>query len=644
MFDLFRSRDKAVRILLGGLLVVVAISMLSYLVPNYDTGNTAGSGAVVASIGSDQITAEDVQRLVQNTMRGKQLPPDMLPIYLPQLVDQMVVNRAIAYEAARLGFQVSDLDVSNAIRQIIPSLFPDGRFVGKDAYAAMLGQQQMTIADFETDLRRQILITRLKDVAIEGTVVTQAEIEHAYKQKSEKIKIQYVKLTSDQFKKEVAPSDAEMKSYYQANLPKYQTVEKKNLVILVADQAKMEQTVSPSDADLQRVYSQNQAQYHLPETSSVRHILFMTQGKPPADETKIKAQADDVLKQLKAGTLKFEDAVKKYSEDPASKDKGGEYPAVQHGQMVKEFDDASFNQKPGDLSLVKTSYGYHIIQVESRQPAHQQTFDEVKGQLAADWKKTHVSDAMQKISDQAQAMLQKDPLHPDKVAAALNMEVVHADNVEPNKPIPGVGASPDFDQAVSTLKEGQVSQAVALPGNKVAVAEVTGVVPSRPSTFDEVESQVRDALTQSRLTVKVQEKSKELVDKAKSMGGDLEKAAKAMNLKVETTADGFSRADTVPGFGSANYAAQAFSSPDGTIVGPLLLPDATVVAKVVEHIDPDPAKLAAERDKIRDDIKSEKAKQRDQLFEAGLKERLIQEGKIKIHQDVINRIIAGYRS
>jgi peptidyl-prolyl cis-trans isomerase D len=642
MFDLFRSRDKAVRIMLGGLLVIVAISMLTYLVPSYDSGSN-GTGAVVATVGSDDITATDVQKLVQNTMRGKQLPPDMLPIYLPQLVDEMIVNRAMAYEAERLGFQVSNADLSSAIQQMIPSLFPDGRFVGRDAYAGMLAQQQLTIAEFESDLRRELLITRLKRVAMEGTIVTPLEIEHSYKQKYEKIKIQYVKIASDQFKKEVAPSDADLQSYFKANLPSYQTPEKKNLVILVADQAKLEQNLNPTDADLQRTYSQNQAQYHVPETANVRHILFMTQGKPPADEAKLKAQAEDVMKQIKDGKLKFEDAVKKYSEDPGSKDKGGEYAGVQRGQMAAEFDAATFGQKPGDIGLVKTSYGFHIIQVESRQAAHQQTFDEVKPQLAADWKKAHVADIMQKISDQAQTMLQKDPLHPDQVAAALNMEVVHADDVEPNKPIPDIGASPDFDQAITGLKQGQVSQAIALPGNKVAVAEVTAIVPARPATLDEVKDKVRDALIQNRLTAKVQQVSKELADKAKAMGGDLEKAAKEMKLEVKTS-DPFMRADSIPGFGSANYVAQAFSDPNGAIVGPILMPDATVVVKVVEHVDADMSKLPAERATIRDQIKSQKAQQRDRLFEAGLKERLIKEGKIKIHQDVINRLITGYRS
>jgi peptidyl-prolyl cis-trans isomerase D len=642
MFDLFRSRDKAVRIMLGGLLVIVAISMLTYLVPSYDAG-TVGSGTVVATVGSDDITATDVQRLVQNTMRGKQLPPDMLPIYLPQLVDEMITNRAMAYEATRLGFQASDSDVSTTIQQMIPSLFPDGRFVGKDAYAAMLAQQQLTIPEFETDLRREILITRLKRVAMEGTIVTPLEIERAYKQKNEKIKIQYVKLTSDQFKKDVTPNDADLLTYFKANQPSYQTPEKKNLVILVADQAKLEQSLTPTDADLLKIYNQNQAQYHVPETANVRHILFMTQGKPPAEEAKLKAQAEDVMKQIKDGKLKFEDAVTKYSEDPGSKAKGGEYTGVQHGQMAPEFDTATFNQKPGDLGLVKTSYGYHIIQVESRQPAHLQTFDEVKSQLATDWKKQRVSDAMQKISDQAQAMLQKDPLHPDKVAAALNMEVVHADNVEAGKPIPDVGASPDLDQAIAGLKQGQVSQAVALPGNKVAVAEVTAIVPARPSTLDEVKDKVRDAMIQNRLTVKVQEESKALADKAKAMGGDLEKAAKEMKFEVKTT-DAFMRSESVPGFGSANYVGPAFSSPNGSIVGPILMPDGTVVVKVVEHVEADMSKLGADRATIRDQIKSQKAQQRDQLFEAGLKERLIKDGKIKIHQDVINRLVAGYRS
>jgi len=68
MFDLFRSRDKVVRIMLGGLLLVVALSMLTYLVPSYNLGGGA-SDQVVAEVGKQAITVPDVQQVIQMQMR-----------------------------------------------------------------------------------------------------------------------------------------------------------------------------------------------------------------------------------------------------------------------------------------------------------------------------------------------------------------------------------------------------------------------------------------------------------------------------------------------------------------------------------------------------------------------------------------------
>ena len=67
------------------------------------------------------------------------MPAEILPTYIPQMVDQMVTERAMAMEAERLGLQVSDAEMAEAIRQMVPSLFPDGKFVGKEAYAAHAG-------------------------------------------------------------------------------------------------------------------------------------------------------------------------------------------------------------------------------------------------------------------------------------------------------------------------------------------------------------------------------------------------------------------------------------------------------------------------------------------------------------------------
>src|SRR2546421_4835376 len=192
MFDLFRRRDRNVRILMAGLMLVMAASMLTYLVPNYNTGS-GNSDIVLAEIGSETLTLPEVQRLIQNTVRGRQLPPEILPTYVPQMVDQMITERAMLLEAKRLGMEVSDADVAEFIRQTAPGLFQNGQFVGKDTYAAMLQQNDMTIEQFEADIRRQVMITRLRNIAIEGTIVTPAEIETQYRKKNEKIRVEWVK-------------------------------------------------------------------------------------------------------------------------------------------------------------------------------------------------------------------------------------------------------------------------------------------------------------------------------------------------------------------------------------------------------------------------------------------------------------------
>ena len=643
MFDLFRSRDKAVRILLGGLLLLVAFSMLTYLVPNYSNGSS-GSDTLIAEIGKDTITLAEAQRLIQATVRGRQLPVDILPTYIPQMIDQMVTERAMAMEAGRLGFQASDADVAEAIRQMVPSLFPDGKFVGKDAYAAMLAQQNMTIDQFESDLKRQVTITRLRDIALEGTIVTPAEIEAAFRKKNEKIKVEFVRLTADKYKAESQPTSQELQDFYKANTSRYTAPEKRNLTVLVADQTKIEATVNPADADLQRLYSQNQEAFRTPERVKGRHILLKTQGKPAAEEAAIKAKGENLLKQIKGGA-DFAKLAKENSEDPGSGANGGDLGDwITHGQMVPEFDKAIFSLKAGETSdLVKTVYGYHIVQTLARQDAGVRTFAEVKGELAAQAKKQRVNDLMQLASDKAQSALQKDPAHPEKVAADYSMQVVRVDNYAAGMPVPELGPSADFDQAVAGLKKGEVSQAVNA-GTKVALAMVIDVIPARPSSFEEVQNQIRDLMVQNRSAAAVQKHANELVEKAKAIGGDLAKAAKSMGLDTKTSNE-VDRAGNIEGIGMASYVSEGFTKPDGAVFGPVGLPDGgTIVAKVISHGGADLSQLPAQRSIVRDEIKSQRARERNTLFEGGVKDMLIKQGKIKIHQDVINRLIGNYRT
>ena len=642
MFDLFRSRDKVVRIMLGGLLLVVALSMLTYLVPSYNLGGGA-SDQVVAEVGKETITVPEVQQFVQANLRGRQLPPELLPHYIPQYLNSMVNDRALAFEAKRLGFKVSDEDLAAGIRQMIPQLFPDGKFAGKDAYAELLAQQNLTIPQFEEDMARQLLITKMRNVALEGTVVTPQEIEQEYRRRNDKVKIQYVKITGDKLRSEIQVAPDELRKYYEANKPLYQVPAKRDLGILIVDQAKLEQAIQPTDADLLRLYNENKDSYRLPERIDVRHILLKTNDKDPKQVAAVKAKADDLVKQLRAGA-NFADMAKKNSEDPGSKEKGGEYDGVVRGQMVGEFEKAAFSLKVNEISdPVKTAYGYHILQVLKHEQAQLKPFDDVKAQLAAAYKKQRVNDLMQQLSDKVQAALTKDPLHPEKVAADLGVQYVKADNVGPGDPLPEVGVNKEFADAVYSLKKGEVSQPIALAGGtKNAMAVCTGEIPAHPAGFEEVQSKLRDAFINDKLKKLVDQKATQLADKARADGGDLAAAAKSMGLEVKTS-DAVDRAGAIEGLGSAGMFPDAFAKPAGTIIGPNgLTADSKVVCKVVEKIPADLSGLASQRLAIRDQIKTEKARTRNALFEVGLRDALTKEGKIKVHEDVIDRLLAGY--
>ena len=85
MFDLFRSSDKIKKYILGGLLTLVALSMVTYLIPNYNLGTTTTDNPVLAEIGGNKITSLEAQQLFQKYSQGK-IPPELMEIYLPQFV------------------------------------------------------------------------------------------------------------------------------------------------------------------------------------------------------------------------------------------------------------------------------------------------------------------------------------------------------------------------------------------------------------------------------------------------------------------------------------------------------------------------------------------------------------------------------
>lgn len=155
------------------------------------------------------------------------------------------------------------------------------------------------------------------------------------------------------------------------------------------------------------MYQADAKAFQLPEQVRIRHILI-TAGKDK-DDTAAAQQARDLLAQLRAGG-DFAALAKEHSADPGSAAKGGELGFFAQGRMVPEFDEAAFKlQKPGDLSdVVKTQFGYHILQLQERKPAGQQSFDEVKEGLLAKVKQTEVQKGRVELAEQLEATMKLD--------------------------------------------------------------------------------------------------------------------------------------------------------------------------------------------------------------------------------------------
>jgi peptidyl-prolyl cis-trans isomerase D len=640
MFDLFRSRDKMVRYVLTGLLALVALSMVTYLVPG--AGSPTGPDEqIIAKIGDESLTLREVQMNVQAAMRNKQFPIEMIQNYIPEYINQMIAERAMAYQAQHMGFDSNDADTAAAIKSMLPNLFPGGQF-NAATYEAFLRQQNLTVPEFEANVHKQLLLTRLRNIILEGMIVTNDEVEKEYRRRNEKVKVDYIVFSPDKMRAKVTVSDAELKDYFTKHRPEYMTEEKRSFDLYVVDEQRVAESFAVTENDLRTMYAANQDRFRLPERVQVRHILLTTTGKSADEVKKIEAKANDLLKQLKAGG-NFAELAKKNSEDPGSGAKGGELGWVVRGQMVKNFEDASFTQKVNELTApVKTEYGFHIVQVTAKEAAHLKPFEEVKAELTTERKKQGVFDRMQQNADQIRIALLKSPAEGEELARKLNVPFYHVEKAGPNDPIQEIGVSKDLFDSLASVNKGGVTPTIAVPGNKIAIAVLRDVTPVRQAELNEVEGRVKDRLIADKARQLALDKGREASEKMKSAGDDFKKLAKELGAEIKSTPD-FGPDGAAEGIGSANYLAEAFTKPVGTIIGPLTISEQVFVVRVAGKTPADMSKLPAERENLVTQLKGKKSRERQELFEDGLVTALIKSGKIKKNEDAIKRLVANFR-
>src|SRR5712672_3291690 len=485
------SRKTSMRILLGVVVLLLGGSMLLYLVPQTPGTGEASSTDIVAKVGDETVSAAEVRQQLAEIGQRNQIPKQLESLYARQILNQLVFQKEMEYEAKRLGIRVSEQEQADRIRQFVPTAYNGDTFVGRDRYASEVQTRfQMTVPVFEELIRQGLLQDKFKKLVTDGVSVGPSELQDEFKYKNEKVKLDYAFIKPEDLEAKITPDEAEIKAAYEKNRTRYQIPEKRVVRYGLVDLNQLRQTAQVSDDELKVRYMQNIQQYQVANRVHVEHVLLMTVGKTDAEVEEIRQKAEDVLKQAKKGA-KFEDLAKTYSEDPGTKDKGGDLGWITQGQTVPEFEKTAFGLDKGKISdLVKTQYGFHIIKVLDKETAHTKPFEEVKDSIKTPLLLSKVDKQASDLSNQmAAAVRQSNRQSLDDVAKKFHLTVAETRPVSPTDAVLEFGNSQDAKEAIFRLHPGELSLPIRTDRGYI-VLSVKEIRSTHQGTLEEVRDKV----------------------------------------------------------------------------------------------------------------------------------------------------------
>jgi peptidyl-prolyl cis-trans isomerase D len=655
MIRFLQQDNRVVKALFVVIIAAASVGMVVYLIPGL-TGMGANTTDTFATVyphwynrifsSGDTISQQRVSQMARQQLmrRGPQYAdnPMIVSIIERQVGQQLVQQQILLDEAAKLGIYASDDDVSQFLHQgqFGEFLYPNGQFIGTDRYTNFIAQQfNLSVTEFEQELRQQIIIRRLQALVTAGVVVSDKEVRDAYRTENIKIKFDYAVISADDLRKTINPSDSELQAFFTKNAARYATaVPEQRKITYIAFTPDQMPGGAPqiSQQEIQQYFKAHASEYQVPDQARSRHILIkVAPNADPKTDAAAKAKADGLLKQIQGGA-NFADLAKKNSDDPGSKDKGGELGFAHRGMMVPEFDNAIFTQKIGETKIVKTSFGYHIIQVEERQEAHTQSLSEVLPTIQGTLFRQKAAAAEQNYAQTLTSEAIKNGLQ--KTAAAHHLEV---STTQPLGVRGVISALPDSSQITAKAfesKQGDPPQ-FAPTGEGFAIFQVTGVEAAHAPDFASWKSNVADDYRNEQLPSLLAQKTTELAAKARTTN-DLAKAAKDLGASLKSS-ELVGQTGQVPDFGQVGQVApQLFNMKTGEISGPISAGRTGVVAKVVDKQEPTVDEIAKNFDQSRDQILDQRRGQAFNIFLSTILDDYKKHNRIQMPKSKANEVPA----
>lgn len=633
MLPLFRRKKQWLKWVL--LLAIVALAFTTvFLFVSTPTGLTGGIGQQdVAMVAGQTISAIEFRRqyqrlydLFREAYSGAD-PQLLEQLNIPQqALNQLINEYAIAYEAEAFGLKVTEEELAQQIIRF-PAFQEGGQFIGRDRYRQILQANNMSIRDFESAIRRDILRRKFQRVLTDGIRATPDEVRQSFLEANQEVKVRYVAI--DPAATEIATVAPEtLQGYFEENLDRFRIGEKRKIeyVIVSPDPEAVEVSQQQIEAEMAQLAQEAQVR--------ARHILVRSR-EGDGNETEARRKAQELLRQLRGGA-DFSALAREHSDDPGSGARGGDLGFFGPGQMVPEFEQVAFGLEPGQISdLVRTPFGFHIIQTLEKADATgegRRTVAEFNARNAE--AERQASSLAQQIAEQARSSGELGEL-----ASAHGLELRESpffgEGAEGFGQIPGLPVGTDFLSDVFSRQLGEI-EGPHLLGSRHVVAKVVDIKPSEIPEFDSVRDEVLELFKEERSSTLARERAEELYREAEQ-AGSLEEIAQKHDLRLTTTPffrKGATIDDTLRF--SPIVHDKAFTLDIGEIPPPILVSGKHVIIQIVEKSPIDEETFEREKKQIAEQLNEQKQGEFFSAYVENIMERLRRRNQIEINQRLVD--------
>jgi peptidyl-prolyl cis-trans isomerase D len=521
-------------VLLGALFITFAFFGLN----SYFTSN-ARSFAV--SVNDVEIPLSEQQRVYQslrNTLQeqlGQNYNPALIDeeVLKQKALEQLVRQQLLLQAADANGFAISNELIAARINSI--PAFRDGDVFSSDKYQRVLRLQGIAPAEFEWRLGRELMTSQLVNGITQSAAAPPETVEKLLRLQAQQRRFVYLQIAVADFTDQVSVSDPEIEQYHASHADQFMTPERVRVRYLELRADDLETTGEADEAALRALYEEQAERYVKEEERQVRHILIAV--PQDADEAAVEAareRAASVMTRLQQGES-FAELAKQESDDPGSAANGGDLGFFGRGLMPPAFEDVAFSLQQGVRSdIIRTPFGFHIIEVLAIRPQVATPFADVREELEKQYFQQERNDLFYDKVDTLANLSFEQPDTLQGAADALDLEIQTSDWLTRDGG-PGIGTNEAVINAAfseEVLNGANNSEPIELGENDLVVVRVLEHESARKKPLADVREEVIAKVLGEKARVQVSDLGETLLGELES-GTSLADIATARQLEIK---------------------------------------------------------------------------------------------------------------